>query len=203
MFNRLIIIGAGGHGKVVADIALNMGYTDIAFIDDKATGDCMGFPILGPCSAINTLDSESCDFIIAVGNNSVREKIASEYDVGYVSLIHPTAQIGMDVTVGVGTVVMAGAIINSCATVGNHCIINTRAVIEHDNIIRDYAHVSPGATLGGTVCVGKKTHVGIGATVKNNITICDCCTICAGAVVTRSITDPDVYVGIPAKKLIK
>lgn len=201
MNNRLVIIGAGGHGKVIADIALKLGYTNIAFADDNATGNCMGFPIICNSTGLEQLDDGKIDFVIAVGNNEIRKKIAEYHGVNWATLIHPSAQIGVNVKIGVGTVVMAGAgaVINVCASIGQHCIINSGAVVEHDNILADYVHISPNAALGGTVHVGECTHIGIGATVKNNINICENCKIGAGAVVVKDITKSGVYTGIPAK----
>ena len=199
--NRLVIIGAGGHGKVLADNAQKNGYTDICFVDDRAEDKCMEFPIVGTSADIPSMNDGKTDFVIGIGNNSVRKKIAQTYDVNWVSLIHPSAQIAVNVSVGRGTVVMAGAVINACATVGAHCIINTRAVIEHDNVIEDYVHISPNAALGGTVHIGEQTHIGIGATVINNIEICGNSIIGAGAVIVRNIEEAGTYVGVPARKI--
>lgn len=199
--NRLIIIGAGGHGKVVADNAVKNGYTDIGFVDDHASGRCMGFPIVGRCADLPGLDDGATDFVIGIGNNPVRKSITAQYDVNWVSLVHPSAQLGLGVTIGKGTVVMAGAVINACASVGEHCIVNTGAIVEHDNIIENYAHISPGAALGGTVQVGALTHVGIGAAVRNNIRICGGSTIGAGAVVVKDIDSCGTYAGVPARKI--
>lgn len=201
MNNRLIIIGAGGHGKVIADNAIKNGYTDICFVDDHATGTCMGFPIAGTGADVSSLDDGKTDFIIGVGNNEIRKRIAEAHDVNWVTLVHPSAQIGACVSIGKGTVVMAGAIINPCASIGEHCIINTGAIVEHDNVVEDYVHISPNAALGGAVRVGNLTHVGIGAVVKNNIAICDHCVIGAGAVVVKEIKDSGTYVGVPSREI--
>ena len=198
--NKLVIIGAGGHGKVVADNALKNGYTDICFVDDSSMGECMEFPIVGTSADIPNLDDGKTDFIIGIGNNAVRKKIAKANAVNWITLIHPSAQIGVNVSVGKGTVVMAGAIINACATVGEHCIINTHSIIEHDNTIEDYVHISPNAALGGTVRVGENTHIGLGAAVINNIDICENCIIGAGATVVKNITESGTYVGVPVRK---
>ena len=198
--NRLIIIGAGGHGKVIADAALKNGYTNICYIDDHATGDVMGFPIIGTSADIERLNDGSTDFIIGIGNNEVRKTIAETHNVNWVSIVHPSAQIAFNVEIGKGTVVMANAVVNVCATVGEHCIINTGAIVEHDNVIENYAHISPNVALGGTVRIGSLTHVGIGATVKNNTEICSECTIGAGAVVVKNIKEPGTYVGVPVRK---
>lgn len=198
--NRLIIIGAGGHGKVVADNALKNGYTDIRFVDDCATGECMGLPIIGVCDDVKKLNDGKTDFIIGIGNNAARKMIAEKYNVNWVTLVHPSAQIAVNVSVGKGTVVMAGAVVNACATIGHHCIINTSAVVEHDNVVADFVHISPGAKLGGTVRVGELTHVGIGAVVRNNIDLCESCMIGAGAVVVKNVRESGTYMGVPARK---
>lgn len=200
---RLVIIGAGGHGKVVADNALKNGYIDICFLDDNASGNCMGFSIAGKCSEIEKFDDGNTDFIIAIGSNVVRKEIAEKYDVRWATLIHPSAQMAANTSVGEGSVIMAGAIVNASATVGRHCIINTGAIVEHDNKIENYVHISPGVTLGGTVHLGERTHIGIGSTVINNVNICDNCIIGAGATVIRNINEKGTYIGVPAKKLDK
>ena len=198
--NRLIIIGAGGHGKVIADAALKNGYTNICCVDDNATGDVMGFPIIGTTADVECLNDGNTDFVIGIGNNAIRKTIAEIHNVNWVSIVHPSAQIGFDAEIGKGTVVMANAVINVCAKIGEHCIINTGAIVEHDNVIENYAHISPNVALGGIVRIGSLTHVGIGATVKNNTEICSDCTIGAGAVVIKSIKEPGTYVGVPIRK---
>ena len=199
--NKLIIIGAGGHGKVIADNAVKNGYSDIRFLDDHAVGTCLGFRIVGSSNDIPHFDDGETDFILGIGNNAVRKKISETFDVNWVTLIHPSATIGLDVTVEEGTVIMAGAVVNACSKIGKHCIINSGAVVEHDNVIGDYVHISPRAALGGTVSVGACSHVGIGATVKNNVDICDNCVIGAGAVVVKNICEGGTYVGVPARKI--
>ena len=198
--NRLIIIGAGGHGKVVADIAAKIGYTDICFADDHAKGQCLGFPILGGTAHLEAWNDGATDFVIGIGNNAVRKKIAEEYDINWVRLVHPSAQIGLRASIGRGTVVMAGAVINACAGVGEHCIINTRAVVEHDNRIGNYVHLSPGVTLSGTVTVGECTWLGTGTSVINNVDICANVTVGVGSVVIRSIQKEGIYYGLVGKQ---
>lgn len=199
--NRLIIIGAGGHGKVIADAALKNGYTNICYIDDHATGDVMGFPIIGTSTDIERVNDGITDFIIGIGNNAIRKTVAEKYNVNWVSIVHPSAQIAFNAEIGKGSVVMANAVVNVCATVGEHCIINTGAIVEHDNVVEDYVHISSNAALGGTVHISKQTHVGIGALVKNNIKICDNCVVGAGAAVIKDITEYGTYVGVPARKI--
>ncbi len=199
--NRLMLIGAGGHAKVVADIALKNGYETIVLADDCATGFCMDFPIICTCAELEEQNDGQTDFVIAIGKNTIRKRIAERYCLPWVTLIHPSAQIGSHAVIGAGSVVMAGAVINPCATVGNHCVVNTCAVVEHDNALSDYVHISPNAALGGTVRIGECTHIGIGATVKNNVSIAPGCIIGAGAAVVKNIDEAGIYVGVPARRL--
>lgn len=196
MSKRLVIIGAGGHGKVIADIALKNGYTDIVFVDDNSKGECMSFPIVGTTSDVEKLNDGNTEFVIGIGNNAVRKAFAEKFDLNWATLIHPSAQIAVNVSIGKGTVVMAGAVINVCASIGVHCIINTCAVVEHDNVIGDYVHISPGVKLSGTVSVGRATWIGTGASVINNISICDDVIIGVGSVVVRDVDKKGTYYGI-------
>ena len=199
--NRLIIIGAGGHGKVIADIALKIGYSDIFFVDDCTTGDCMGFPIIGTSADTEKLNDGATDFIIGIGSNTVRKIISRKYNLNWATLVHPSAQIAVKTSLGKGTVIMANAVVNAGADIGKHCIINSGAVVEHDNILGDYVHISPRSALGGTVRIGAETHIGIGATLINNVSVCESCIIGAGAVVVKNINDSGTYVGVPARKI--
>lgn len=199
--NRLVIVGAGGHGKVIADIALKNGYENICFVDDNIKDNVIGFPVVGRVADIECLNDGKTDFVIGIGNNAVRKSIAEKHQVNWVSLVHPSAQIAFNASLGKGTVVMANAVINVCAMIGDHCIVNTGAIVEHDNVIENYVHLSPNVTLGGTVLVGTLTHVGIGATVKNNVNICSFCIVGAGAVVVKSIEEAGTYLGVPVRKI--
>ena len=194
--NRLIIIGASGHGKVVADIALLNGYKDIVFLDDdESIKECAGFSVIGKTAeAVNM----SGDKIVANGDAKIRERM--QQLIQTVTLIHPNAIISRRVEIGEGTVIMAGAIVNSDARIGKGCIINTDTSIDHDCIVEDYVHVAVGAHLCGAVKIGHGTWVGAGSTVSNNIDICANAVIGAGAVVIKSITEPGTYIGVPAKK---
>lgn len=200
MKNRLIIIGAGGHGKVVADNAVKNGYEQIFFVDDHASGKCLGFPIIGTTADLEALDDGQTDFILGIGNNGARKRIAQSHSVSWTTLIHPSAQIALGVSVGCGTVIMAGVIVNADARIGAHCIINTAAVVEHDNILEDYVHISPGARLSGTVSVGSCTWIGTGTSIINNVSICGDVIIGVGSTVIRSIDRKGTYYGLVSEK---
>ena len=199
---KLNIIGAGGHGKVIADIALRCGYEEIAFLDaDESRTSCLGFPVYGPSLEIEAYRKE--DFFVAIGNAEVREhmfELLDEKDLAIVSLIHPAAVLGREVHIGRGTAVMAGAVINSDTVIGEGCIINTGATVDHDNRISEFVHVSVGAHLAGMVSVGKGTWIGAGAVISNQISICGGCMIGAGAVVVKDIHEAGTYIGVPAKR---
>lgn len=194
---RLVIIGASGHGKVIADIAARNGYEDIVFLDDdENVKECAGFPVIGKtCEAVKMAG----DKIVAIGNPKIRERIQEEVG-GVITLIHPDAVISRRVEIGEGSVIMAGAVINSDVVIGNGCIINTGASVDHDCVLGDYVHVSVGSHLSGTVHVGERTWIGAGATVSNNVNICGDCMIGAGTVVIKNIDKPGTYVGVPAKE---
>lgn len=198
--NKLIIIGASGHGKVVADIAQKSGYQEIAFLDDDSDiKECAGFPVVG--KVVDSLKYKNCDFIVSIGNSIIRERIQKSLD-GYnvVTLIHPDAVLSRRIDIGKGSVIMAGVVINSDASIGNGCIINTCSSVDHDCILGNYVHVAVGSHLCGTVKIGDHTWIGAGATVSNNTDICGDCVIGAGAVVVKDINEKGTYLGVPAIK---
>lgn len=201
--DRLIIIGAGGHGKVLCDVAEKMKkYRSIAFLDDMAEGDRLGYSIIGGSADAEKYVSDS-EFIVAIGSGSVRERVMNELEklgASLATLIHPSAVVGKDVTVGAGSAIVGGAVINPSTRIGRGCIINTSSSVDHDCEIGDFSHISPGATIAGEVKIGARTWVGAGATVSNGISVCDGCIIGAGAVAVKDITEPGTYIGVPAKK---
>ncbi|MBQ8868886.1 MAG: acetyltransferase [Oscillospiraceae bacterium] len=196
---QLVIIGASGHGKVVADIARKNNYENIVFLDDNDDlSECGSYQVVGNVAQFANYD---CDMFVAIGNAEIRKKIQKQLEdasKSIVTLIHPNAVVGENVKIGKGTVVMAGAVINPYSSIGKGCIINTCASVDHDNMVADYAHISVGAHLAGSVVVGEATWIGAGATVINNINITDNCMIGAGAVVVKNITEKGVYKGVPA-----
>lgn len=196
---RLIIIGASGHGKVVADIARLQGYEDIIFLDDnQKLTKCGKYSVVGKSNDINKFDG---NVIIAIGNAKIRQEIQQSIDSSrLITLIHPDAVIAEDVSVNYGSVIMAGVIINSGTIIGKGCIINTASSVDHDCNIGEFSHIAIGAHLAGSVKIGSRTWIGAGAVVSNNIEICDNCMIGAGAVVVKDINKSGIYIGVPAKK---
>ena len=200
--DRLIIIGAGGHGRVVRDIAVKTGYNQVDFLDDA---DQCSVPTIGRVADhIKYLDS--ADFFVAIGNNRVRERLQEEIQqsgASIATLVHPCAVIDPTVKIGIGTVVMAGAVINADAVIGEGVIINTCSSVDHDCVVQAYCHVAVGAHLCGTVTLGQRTFVCAGATVINNISICADCMIGAGAAVVSNLVQPGTYLGVPARPVME
>jgi sugar O-acyltransferase (sialic acid O-acetyltransferase NeuD family) len=205
MKNKLLIIGASGHGKVIADLALKMNkWRSVAFLDDdESIKSLMGLEVIGTSDHVFT-HLDDCDIFVGIGNNPIREKIQEMLEKEGASipvLIHPNSIIGEQVELGTGTVVMAGVVVNCCTKIGKGCVINTGATIDHDNLIEDYVHISPGAHLSGTVKVGKGSWLGVGSVVSNNVNISSRCKVGAGGVVVRDITEPGTYVGVPVRRV--
>lgn len=200
ILKRLVIIGASGHGKVIADIAVKNGYDEILFLDDDETiKECGGYPVIGKSSEAGTIDA---DAIIGIGNADVRKKIQETIpDEKLVTLIHPDAIVAEDAVIGKGTVVMAGVVINPEVRIGKGCIINTCSSVDHDCEVGDYVHIAVGSHLCGTVFVGSGTWIGAGAIVSNNVYICSNCMIGAGTVIVNDIWKSGTYVGVPARRL--
>lgn len=199
---KVMIIGASGHGKVIADIIHQSGDQVMGFLDDDPTKkEIHQIPVLGKIEDIQKYKDDFC-FIIGIGDNQIRKKIAeSNPALNYYTAIHPTAVIGEGVRVGNGTVVMANAVINADANIGEHCIINTSAVIEHECVIGGYTHVSPQACLCGNVHVGEECHIGAGTTITNNKNIVNNIIIGAESVVIRDINESGTYAGIPIRRI--
>ena len=200
---HVIIIGTGGHAKVVADIIKTSGDIIYGFLDDiKPVGTFLGYPVLGKTSEYTKYMRYK--FIIAIGDSHARENISTMMkDVSWYTAIHPSAIISsIETSVGIGSVICANSVINPCASIGKHSIINTNATIEHDISVGDFSHISVGSKLAGHVSIGTHTWIGIGATIKNNITVCDNCMIGAGAVVVSNITTSGTYIGVPAIRKI-
>lgn len=202
MNKKVIIIGAGGHARVIEDIILKTGDSIVGFLDDNVTGKLDGIPILGKIKEANDIYEKypASKFIIAIGNNNIRKEISQKYLLPYYTAIHPNSIIANNVRIKEGSVIMAGSCINPYVTIGTHVIINTGAIVEHNCEIADFVHISPRGVLGGTVYVGEATHIGIGAVVKNNIKIEKDIIVGAGAVVVKDIQESGTYIGVPAQK---
>lgn len=193
MNKGIILIGAGGHAKVIAELIEESGGTIEQIVDaDLSISEVMGYPV--------TVEiPKDRPMIIAIGNNTIRKRVADENQGAFVTASHPSANISKRSNIGDGTVIMAGVSINSGTTIGKHCIINTNASVDHDCVIADFVHISPNAALAGNVTVGEGSHIGIGSSVIQGIHIGKWVTIGAGAVIIENIPDHAVVVGVPGK----
>lgn len=206
---KVIIIGSSGHAKVVIDCLEKAGqYSIIGLIDrfrDKGE-TTSGYSVLGGESDLPLLleTYPGSSLIIAIGDNHVRKTV---YDnllkqvpgCKFANAIHPSAQIGKDVTLGVGVVVFAGAVVNSGSIIGDFVILNTRSSADHDCRLNDFSSLAPGVTLGGRVQVGTGSAVSIGSVVRHNILIGDQTIVGAGSLVIKDCRDHSVYYGSPAE----
>lgn len=190
---KLTIIGASGHGRVVADIAKQCGYDEIDFLDDdELLQFCGVYPVVG-----KTNKQVDNDVFVAIGNAAIRKRLSEGRRIA--TLVHPDAVIASDVVIETGTVVMAGTVINPGTRIGRGVIVNTSSSVDHDCTVGDYCHISVGSHLCGTVKIGDNTWIGAGVTISNNVNICGGCTIGAGAVVIKNIDEPGTYVGVPVR----
>lgn len=202
----LVVIGAGGHSKVIADIIEEQRmYKIIGILDDKFTNEeWIEEVFYGPISALNRFfeERENVKLFIGIGDNHVRKKIVHSFQLNvqcFATLIHPSAIISSRALIKNGTAIMPNCIIHADAVIGSHSIINSASIIEHDSVIGDFAHISPNATLTGGVKIGEGTQVGASATVIPNIQIGNWSIIGAGSVVIHSIPANAVAAGVPAK----
>jgi sugar O-acyltransferase (sialic acid O-acetyltransferase NeuD family) len=205
---KLLVAGAGGHGKVVADAAAMSGkYEVVAFLDDRYPGiTAVGeWRVVGKLSDASSTVGEFGAFVAAFGDASLRLKaleMADSLGFSLAVVVHPSATLAGRVSLGAGTVVLAGAVVNIDAAVGRGCIINTGAVVEHDCRLDDGVHICPGASVAGEVRIGRCSWIGIGACVIQRITIGNDVTVGAGAACVRDVPDGRVVVGVPAKEII-
>lgn len=203
---RLLIAGAGGHGRVVAETSTRIGsFSEIAFVDDRLSGSVAeGWPVVGKTSDLRRLrDSFDC-FVAAIGDADVRMKylrVAAEIGYKIQTVIDPSAITSRFSTIGHGTAVIAGAIINAGCEIDVGCIINTGATVDHDCVLGVGVHICPGVHLAGNVRVGSCSWIGIGAVAKQGVSIGSRVTVGAGAVVIGDIPDYATVVGNPARPL--
>jgi len=199
---RLAILGASGHGKVVADASSLCGW-EVTFFDDAWPR----LDFLGPWRVVGTSADLLRGFdqfdgvVVAIGRNSIRlahHRDLTKRNHRLVSIIHPGATVSRWAEIGAGSVVCAGAVVSSFARIGEACIVNTGASVDHDCVLQDAVHLSPGARLGGGVHIGESSWVGIGAVVKHGLHIGANVVVGAGAAVIRDAANGSTLLGVPA-----
>ena len=203
---RLAVLGASGHGKVIADLAEVVGWDEVVFFDDAwpEVAQNERWPVIGNSQSL--LDQLNCyaGVVVAIGNNHIRaDKLhwLVENGAPLVSLIHPSAVISRYASLGAGCVVMAGVVVNADTKIADGVILNTGCSVDHDCEIDACSHISPGARLAGGVRLGAQSWVGIGACVKQLIRIGQQVVVGAGAAVIADLPDGITVVGVPARQI--
>lgn len=209
---RVVIIGAGGHGQVVADILLRMQERDrtvqpLGYVDDDPTlagQHFLGLPVFGSLTHLSRVSHDAV--IIGIGDNHTRTHLFDlmrTQNEDIVNAIHPSAVVAPDVHLGKGIMICAGVVVNTGTTLGDNIILNTSCSVDHHNQIGSHTHIAPGVHLGGDVCVGTGAFIGIGTAVIPGCTIGDWAIVGAGAAVTRDVPPCTTAVGVPAKVIKK
>ncbi len=207
---HVLILGAGGHAQVIADILLSLNEAGsplqpIGFLDDNPAligQSRLGLAILGSLNQLSEVAHDAV--IIGIGHNPTRSRLYQRLQVEgeqFISACHPRAIVARDVVIGTGSVVNAGAVINPGASIGQNVIVNTSCSIDHHNVIYDHVHIAPGAHLGGDVCVEEGAFVGIGAIVMPQRRVGAWSTVGAAALVHRDVPCHTTVIGVPARQL--
>ncbi len=206
----IVVVGGGGHAKVVISILRKLKrFRILGYTDPKNNGVLVGVPYLGPDSvlAAQAVGPNKMNIALALGQIGLGEQRFNLWTrlgssaLAFPTIISPSAIVDEEVSGGEGAVVMDGAVINTGATLGLGAIVNTNSTVEHDVVLEDWVHIAPGATISGGVTVGRFSMIGAGATVIEGIKIAAGCTIGAGSTVVRDIVEAGVYVGSPARRI--
>lgn len=203
----IIILGNGGHSKVLIDILMLQNRTIIGFTAPTEEENEFGIPYLGNDEMVFEYDMREVELVNAMGsssNTALRKKLfcffkSKQYK--FTQLVHPKAVIGRNVKLGEGVQVMAGAIIQASAKINDNTIVNTSSIIDHDCNIGQHCHIAPGTSLSGSVQVGNSTHIGIGSTVIQDVNVGSNVLIGAGAVVVNNVLSNRIVYGVPAKEV--
>tara|TARA_S200000501_G_C20678178_1_gene679431 strand:+ start:187 stop:849 length:663 start_codon:yes stop_codon:yes gene_type:complete len=198
--NRLLIIGCGGHAKVITEIAIDVGFSDIIYQDEKTEKNYF----LGNDIVKKPIENYYDYFFVAIGDNFLRENLTRAFlkinpHSKAAILIHPSSIISKSCTIGEGTVVMPLCAINSSSKIGRGVIVNTKSSIDHDNLLKDYSSIAPGVSTGGNVIIGNRTAIAIGTLIKHGIEIGADSVIGSASYLNKNIPNNKVVYGSPAK----
>lgn len=203
---RLVVFGAGGHGKVVADVGRSAGFVVVGFLDDapgRVDAQFFGLPVVrGDEYLAGRTRLSGTAVALGIGDNAARQRTFQRLRIAGVevaTLIHASAAVAPSACLGTGTVVMALAAVNPDASVGDGVILNTGSVVEHDCRLGDFVHLSPNVALGGAVEIGDRTHLGLGAVALPGVRIGVDVRVGAGAAVIQDVRDGITVVGVPAR----
>jgi sugar O-acyltransferase (sialic acid O-acetyltransferase NeuD family) len=206
----LWLVGAGGHGAVVAEAALASGWQDVVFFDDRwpELTESRGWPVLGDrerlLQSFNNSTRRPAGVLVAIGDNERRLVITDQLlqaGAPVATVIHPFSSVSPSAEIGIGCAVLAGSVLNAGVRIGRASIVNTRASIDHDSEIGEGVHICPGATLAGTVRVGPRAWLGIGSCIIQNISIGSDVFVAAGATVVGDVPDRGRVAGCPARPI--
>jgi len=204
---EFIIIGAGGHARVIADAILTLGYTLQGFVDLEYTGqkeEILGLPVLGGLEFLDQSNPSDIALAIAIGENTKRSYYYDFFmkkGFFFPSLLHPEAIISDFSHIGGGVFINAGAVVNAEVRISNNCIINTGSIIDHEVVIGENCHICPGAKIAGRVIIGNNSFIGTGANIIDYIKIGHDVVIGAGSVIVKDAQSESTYVGVPGRKI--
>jgi sugar O-acyltransferase (sialic acid O-acetyltransferase NeuD family) len=206
----LLIIGAGGHGRVLADLAVALDRQVLGFLDLDTSihgREFDGIKVLGGDDCLADYSIDSVSLVNGLGSIAISDARRMVYlrlkDRGYrfATLCHPGASLGRSVILGDGAQVMAGSIVQNGSRVGENSILNSGSLVEHDCVIGAHTHLGPGATLCGGVRVGEDCHIGVGAVVVQGVSVGNGVLVAAGAVVVGDLTSGVRVAGVPARNM--
>jgi sugar O-acyltransferase (sialic acid O-acetyltransferase NeuD family) len=202
---KLLIIGPGGHSRVVIDAALSAGFNLEGIIDPEYSGKketILGVPVLGDVGILDEIDPEHVSVFVAIGSNSKREEwilLVTEKGFSTPAIQHPSAIVSPNAEIEDAVFINTGVIINAGARIGSGSIINTGVIIDHETLVGRCVHVAPGCKISGRVTIGNGTFIGVGTTVIDYINIGEKAMIGAGSVIIKDIASRTTVVGIPGR----
>jgi UDP-perosamine 4-acetyltransferase len=206
--NNVVILGGGGYARVVAEALRQSGASIKGYVDNKLVAEFSSLPYLGDDTAL--IGIGAAEHTVANGIGSIRvpharRKVFDRYKnagFSFVTVIHPSAVIASDVSLGEGAQINAGAVLQSSVRIGDNVIVNVGVVIDHDTFVGDHVHLATGAVLAGAVTVGEATMIGAGATIIQGIRIGRKALVAAGSVVIKDVPDNGRVAGVPARPMV-